>query len=100
MTSKTVNSAKKTSQVAALETSTDEQVLLTPDKPLRVLITRPKAKAQQLALLLSQQGIVNTSQSLFDYQSNASAHDRSRHRSQPSASESSQTSCRDTPRAQ
>lgn len=75
MTSKTVNSAKKTSQVAALETSTDEQVLLTPDKPLRVLITRPKAKAQQLALLLSQQGIVNTSQSLFDYQSNTSAHD-------------------------
>jgi uroporphyrinogen-III synthase len=75
MTSKTVNSAKKTSQVTALETSTDEQVLLTPDKPLRVLITRPKAKAQQLALLLAQQGIVNTSQSLFDYQSNASAHD-------------------------
>lgn len=63
------------SQVTALETSTNEPALLTPGKPLRVLITRPKAKAQQLASLLNQQGIVNTSQTLFDYQKNASAHE-------------------------
>lgn len=63
------------SQVTPLETPINEQALLMPGKPLKVLITRPKAKAQQLALLLNQQGIVNTSQSLFDYQKNASAHD-------------------------
>ncbi len=63
------------SQVTALETPINESALLMPSKPLRVLITRPKAKAQQLALLLNQQGIVNTSQALFDYQSNAYAHD-------------------------
>ncbi len=37
-------------------------------KPLKVLITRPEAKAQQLASLLNEQGIVNTCQALFDYQ--------------------------------
>lgn len=75
MISKTAKSAKKTSQVIPLETPINEQALLMPGKPLKVLITRPKAKAQQLALLLNQQGIVNTSQALFDYQKNASAHD-------------------------
>jgi len=75
MISKTANSAKKLSQVTSLETSINEPALLAPGKPLKVLITRPKAKAQQLALLLTQQGIINTSQTLFDYQSNASAHD-------------------------
>lgn len=37
-------------------------------KPLKVLITRPEAKAQQLALLLNEQDIANTCQALFDYQ--------------------------------
>ena len=64
---------KATSQVTVLETPTSEPALLMPSKPLKVLITRPKVKAQQLALLLDQQGIANTSQALFDYQSNASA---------------------------
>jgi uroporphyrinogen-III synthase len=63
----------KMPQVTILEASTNESTLLMPDKALRVLITRPKAKAQQLALLLDQQGIDNTIQTLFDYQSNASA---------------------------
>ena len=66
---------KAASQVTALETPTSEPALLMPSKPLKVLITRPKAKAQQLALLLDQQGIANTSQTLFDYQSNARAND-------------------------
>ncbi|ALO33324.1 uroporphyrinogen-III synthase [Colwellia sp. MT41] len=72
---KTPKSAEHSSQVIALETPTPEPSLLTLGKPLKVLITRPKAKAQQLALLLNQQGIANTSQTLFDYQSNASAND-------------------------
>jgi len=42
-------------------------------KPLKVLITRPEVKAQQLASLLNEQGIANTSQALFDYQPYASA---------------------------
>jgi uroporphyrinogen-III synthase len=62
----------KVPQVTILEASTNESALLMPDTALRVLITRPKVKAQQLALLLDQQGIANTSQTLFDYQSNAS----------------------------
>lgn len=70
---------KVTSQVTALETlldtPTSEPALLMPSKPLRVLITRPKAKAQELALLLDQKSIANTSQALFDYQSNASTND-------------------------
>jgi len=37
-------------------------------KPLKVLITRPEVKAQQLASLLNKQGIENTCQALFDYQ--------------------------------
>jgi len=41
-------------------------------KPLKVLITRPEAKAQQLASLLNEQGITNTYQALFDYQPYAS----------------------------
>ncbi len=41
-------------------------------KPLKVLITRPEAKAQQLASLLNDQGITNTCQALFDYQAYAS----------------------------
>jgi len=44
-------------------------------KPLKVLITRPEVKAQQLALLLNEQGIENTSQALFDYQAYASTQD-------------------------
>jgi uroporphyrinogen-III synthase len=75
MISKIAKPAQKMSQVTPLETPINEQVLLMPKKPLKVLITRPKAKAQQLTLLLDQQGIVNTSQTLFDYQKNASAHD-------------------------
>ncbi|KGJ97674.1 uroporphyrinogen-III synthase [Colwellia psychrerythraea] len=70
---KTAKANENMSQVAKLETSTNEQNLLMPGKPLGVLITRPKAKAQQLAVLLNQQGIANTSQALFDYQNNASA---------------------------
>lgn len=64
-----------TPQVTTLEASTTESTLLMPSKPLKVLITRPKVKAQQLALLLDQQGIANTRQILFDYQSNASTGD-------------------------
>ncbi len=37
-------------------------------KPLKVLITRPEVKAQQLALLLAKQSIESTCQALFDYQ--------------------------------
>lgn len=44
-------------------------------KPLKVLITRPEVKAQQLALLLNEQGIENTSQALFDYQAYASTNE-------------------------
>ncbi len=40
-------------------------------KPLKVLITRPEVKAQQLALLLNKQGIANTCQALFDYRAYA-----------------------------
>jgi len=40
-------------------------------KPLKVLITRPEAKAQQLASLLNEQDIANTRQALFDYQAYA-----------------------------
>ncbi len=40
------------------------------DGSLKVLITRPKEKSKQLALLLKQQGIANISQPLFDYQNN------------------------------
>ena len=40
----------------------------TNQAPLRVLITRPKQKAQQLALSLNQQGIACVNQPLFDYQ--------------------------------
>ena len=72
---KITKAVEKRSQVTSLETTTNESVLLLPGKPLKVLITRPKAKAQQLALLLNQQGIVNISQALFDYQPSASAHD-------------------------
>lgn len=39
---------------------------------LKVLITRPEAKAHQLASLLNEQDIANTCQSLFDYQAYAS----------------------------
>tara|TARA_B110000467_G_C18301970_1_gene472011 strand:- start:177 stop:995 length:819 start_codon:yes stop_codon:yes gene_type:complete len=42
---------------------------------LNILITRPKEKAKQLALLLDQQGIANISQPLFDYQNNTSEHE-------------------------
>ncbi len=76
MTKKAKTIAKKIakpSQVNSLETSINESLLFTSGKPLKVLITRPEAKAQQLALLLNQQGIANTSQSLFDYQTDASA---------------------------
>lgn len=72
---KITKSVENASQVKPLETPITESVLLMPDKPLRVLITRPKAKAQQLALLLDQQGITNTSQNLFDYQSNTNTID-------------------------
>lgn len=72
---KTTKSINKTPQVIPLEAPTTESTLLMPGKTLKVLITRPKAKAQQLALLLDQQGIANTSQTLFDYQSNASSED-------------------------
>jgi uroporphyrinogen-III synthase len=41
-------------------------------KPLKVLITRPEAKAQQLASLLDEHDIANTCQALFDYKSYAS----------------------------
>ncbi len=41
-------------------------------KQLKVLITRPEEKAQQLASLLNAQGITNTCQALFDYQPYAS----------------------------
>ncbi|MGL1956687.1 MAG: uroporphyrinogen-III synthase [Colwellia sp.] len=40
--------------------------------PLKVLITRPEAKAQELTLLLKQQGIMSIKQPLFDYQAYAS----------------------------
>ncbi len=39
---------------------------------LNVLITRPDTKGQQLAHMLSQQGIASTCHQFFDYQSNAS----------------------------
>ncbi|TYK65039.1 uroporphyrinogen-III synthase [Colwellia echini] len=42
-------------------------------EPLKVLITRPKAKAEQLAILLANNGINSVSQTLFDYQANACA---------------------------
>lgn len=40
---------------------------------LNVLITRPEEKSKQLALLLTQQGIANISQPLFDYHNNTNA---------------------------
>ncbi|MBU2871718.1 uroporphyrinogen-III synthase [Colwellia sp. E2M01] len=40
-------------------------------EPLKVLITRPKDKAEQLASLLNEHGINSISQTLFDYQANA-----------------------------
>jgi uroporphyrinogen-III synthase len=64
---KITKSVEQTSQVIPLNTLENEA--------LKVLITRPKAKAQQLALLLNQQGIANTSQALFDYQRFASTND-------------------------
>jgi len=64
--SKTPKFIDNTVQVIALEPATHE--------PLKVLITRPKEKAHQLALLLNAQGIANTRQTLFDYQNNTSAH--------------------------
>ena len=60
------------SQVNSLETTSHESTLLTSSKPLKVLITRPEAKAQQLASLLNEQEIANTCQALFDYQPYAS----------------------------
>jgi len=75
MTKKAKTIAKeiaKTSQVNSLETSARESLLLTSSKPLKVLITRPEAKAQQLASLLNEHDISNTSQALFDYQAYAS----------------------------
>ncbi len=62
----------KTPQVNSLEASAHESFLLTSSKPLKVLITRPEAKAQQLASLLNEQDITNTCQALFDYQAYAS----------------------------
>ncbi len=56
-------------QVTSLEASSSEQAI---SKPLKVLITRPEAKAKQLALLLTEQKIFNTCQALFDYQAYAS----------------------------
>lgn len=44
-------------------------------KPLKVLITRPEVKAQQLASLLNEHGIENTCQALFDYQAYAKPDD-------------------------
>ena len=66
---------KATPQVTALEAYSSEPSLLTSGKALKVLITRPEVKAQQLACLLDQQGIANTSQALFDYQPYANADD-------------------------
>ena len=57
-------------QVTSLEASSSEQAII---KPLKVLITRPEAKAKQLALLLTEQKIFNTCQALFDYQAYASS---------------------------
>jgi uroporphyrinogen-III synthase len=68
--SKIAKSLPKTSQVKPLETSTFKSPI---NKPLKVLITRPEAKAQQLASLLNEQDISNTCQALFDYQAYASA---------------------------
>jgi len=59
----------KTSQEPALGATHIAQFM---PKPLKVLITRPEAKAQQLALLLNEQDITNTCQALFDYQPYAS----------------------------
>jgi uroporphyrinogen-III synthase len=42
--------------------------ITTSKTPLKVLITRPKVKAQQLALSLNKQGIASINQPLFDYQ--------------------------------
>jgi len=50
---------------------------ITNQTPLRVLITRPEQKAQQLALSLNQQGIACVNQPLFDYQALAN-HDTSK----------------------
>lgn len=71
MTKKAKTIAKKiakASHVDSLETSIHESILLTSSQPLKVLITRPEAKAQQLASLLDEQDITNTRQALFDYQ--------------------------------
>ena len=58
---------EQTPQVTSPETCITES--------LKVLITRPEAKAQELALLLDEQGIANARQALFDYQLNASTTD-------------------------
>ena len=68
--SKVTKTCSKTSQVIALETSTFGSTI---NKPLKVLITRPEVKAQQLASLLNEQDIDNTCQALFDYQPYADA---------------------------
>jgi uroporphyrinogen-III synthase len=75
MTKKAKTIAKtiaKASHVDSLETSIHESILLASSKPLKVLITRPEAKAQQLASLLDEQNITNIRQALFDYQPYAS----------------------------
>jgi len=73
---------KKAKTIARKITKTPQEPALgaTPlaqfmPKPLKVLITRPEAKAQQLASLLNEQGIANTCQALFDYQPYANTHD-------------------------
>ena len=69
----------KTSRVLTPETLAIEALTAEPSalEPLKVLITRPEIKAQQLALLLTKQGIENTSQPLFDYQPYASSQELS-----------------------
>lgn len=57
---KTTKVTNTTYQTSILDTYTPES--------LKVLITRPKDKAQQLALLLDEQGISNHIQTLFNYQ--------------------------------
>lgn len=59
----------KMPQDSILEATSLKQLI---PKPLNVLITRPEVKAQQLALLLNEQGISSTCQALFDYQAYAS----------------------------
>lgn len=63
--SKITKKINEPSQVNSLEASLFESEI---SKPLKVLITRPEAKAQQLATLLDILNIESTSQPLFDYQ--------------------------------